>query len=224
MFNKKYISMAVMSFAALSARAELLDNQKAQSSKSFQAYATSEAMLKEAAKVADKFDSFFKLNTNCKNEYSVKPLAYSILKAVDYDDKKGATTGAWKMAFSASKCGTSKTYSAIYVSQPSGSPMVLPYYPGNTLADYKLVKDATNSVMMGAALKTKQPNCREMSIFDMVITKEPVFDTNKKQAGAWEETWTVQACAMRVGIPLKFVPDPDGKGTSFTLSIKPVKN
>lgn len=205
------------------AHADTIDNNNLPSSKAFLAYASSAKMLKEASVIAGKFDEKFQLMTSCKTGYTIKPMKVVVFKPVIFNQKTGATDGAWKLNYFATRCNETKIYNVIFVGQAKGDPLVIPYFPGYTMADYTLVKDATKSVMMGASVLTKQKDCQDMSIFDMFITKIPSFDPNKKFNGQWEENWIVQACSERVTVPIKFFPSMDGKGYNFTVSVKPIK-
>lgn len=204
--------------------AETVTTASIKSNKSFQTYATSSAMLGNAATIARKFDEKFSLVKGCAaNSYTIKPVSLEVLKPLTFTEEKGVTDGAWKLGYEASRCGETKLYNVIFVGQAKGDPFVVPYFPGFTMADYALVKDATRSVMMGASALVKDKHCDDYSIFDMNVAKLPDLKTSQIQPGAWEETWTVQACSQRVNVPIKFVPSKTGKGTEFAVSVKPIK-
>lgn len=207
-----------------STSAETIDTTTIKSNKSFQSFATSSDMLGHAATIARKFDEKFDLAKGCAaKSYTVKPVSLEVLKPLTYSEGKGVTDGAWKLGYEASRCNETKLYNVIFVGQPKGEPLVVPYFPGFSMADYALVKDAMRSVMMGATVLVKDKSCQDYSIFDMAVSKLPDVKTSHLQPTSWEETWTVQVCAQRVHVPIKFVPSKTGKGTEFAVSVKPIK-
>jgi hypothetical protein len=77
--------------------------------------------------------------------------------------------------------------------------------------------------MISAVVKSGQKDCKDIDVFDMRVTEKAhdVVDGGKAQRGVWGETWTLRLCGHLVDVPISFIPDATGGGTSFVIA--PVK-
>ena len=93
-------------------------------------------------------------------------------------------------------------------------------YPGTSIASKLLQKDATLSVF--AAVSVKVNNCTDLSVTDTKLEKMPefnkVYNGQRYASSPWIEEWTVNACGKEVYVPVTFIPDDNGVGTSFAVS------
>lgn len=82
---------------------------------------------------------------------------------------------------------------------------------GGSVANTKLQYDTLMPVY--TAVGTFVDGCKNMSVFDTKVTKEP-YDLKQENGtyvdGKWEELWSVNACGAEVAVPVKFVLDPTG--------------
>jgi len=83
--------------------------------------------------------------------------------------------------------------------------------PGESGADKKLQKGASQIVMMLESFKDKP--CKKSKIVNTEITEHP------KNPGKdpWTELWTVDRCGILVYYKVGFTPSPKG-GTDFVVS------
>ena len=93
---------------------------------------------------------------------------------------------------------------------------------GYTLTDELLRTDimrvATLTVPHLVGRKTgdeKDRACKQMSFMDAMITEIGDGDIGER---TWSEAWTFQLCERTVQVPIKFEPDRNRGGTTFTLS------
>jgi len=102
----------------------------------------------------------------------------------------------------------------------AGSIPVESRLPGVSLADKLLQSNALFNVYVAAGIKVGN-NCRDFSAVNTMITKKPVVAKNADGqlyvASSWEEMWTVKACGKYVNVPITFIPNKNGPGTTFTI-------
>lgn len=93
-------------------------------------------------------------------------------------------------------------------------------YPGTSIASSLLQKDTTMSVF--SAVMFKLPNCTNLSVVDTKLLKMPefnkVYNGQRYASTPWIEEWTINACGKNVYVPVTFIPDDNGTGTSFAVS------
>ncbi|MBI5909842.1 MAG: hypothetical protein HY848_07810 [Betaproteobacteria bacterium] len=81
-----------------------------------------------------------------------------------------------------------------------------------------LVKDAMLSAITAALARSGFKDCKDVDVFDMRVTDAAhnVVEGNKTFKGVWNEVWAFQVCGQMIGVPMTFIPDADGGGTTFT--------
>lgn len=98
-------------------------------------------------------------------------------------------------------------------------------YPGTSIASALLQKDASIAVFSAAGLKVK--NCTDFSVTDTLLQTKPefnkIYNGYRYASTPWFEEWTVNACGKNVFVPIMFIPDDDGLGTSFAVSADNVR-
>lgn len=89
---------------------------------------------------------------------------------------------------------------------------------GKTMANKKLQSNTLPSVYSAAGLKVK--TCQTFSIIDTKVTKKPYnlkYKDGDYVKGEWKELWIVNACGMRVNIPITFILNPSGATYSISM-------
>ncbi len=97
--------------------------------------------------------------------------------------------------------------------------------PGNSLADNVLQRDTLLPVYSAISLKLN--GCDDMAIENTEILTRPEFNKvigNKRYGSTpWKEMWTVKACGEKVFVPVTFVPDPVGVGTTYMIDSSEIR-
>ena len=57
--------------------------------------------------------------------------------------------------------------------------------------------------------------CKQIDFMDAMVTEIGAGDIGDR---TWSEAWTFQVCERTVQVPIKFEPDRNRGGTTFTLS------
>jgi hypothetical protein len=175
-------------------------------------YATQHLFPLRLARVGFDDDRKLGLQTNCNSGYSVAPSSIQVVLPAEFaDGKADPVKGVWLVRYRLTRCGESKIYNAVFVAQDGNVPAILPFYPGSTMANYKLVKDAMALALIQAASAVTGKSCPTPHVFDMQVTKAPANRT-------WDEVWTFNVCGELVDVPMTFAMTEDGRGGSFHSS------
>ena len=201
--------------------ADLLNNKKTE------AYLYSRPMFQTAYRLGVEQDKTFGLHLDCKTQYKLKPVDMAILSPIDFpDDKQHPIKGLWKFRYEFERCGESKIYNVLFLADSKGeAPLSRTYFPGSTRADPVLVKDALTTAAVNALLQSGNKDCKNIDIFDMRVTEPPhdVVEGDKTFKRVWKEIWTFRVCGQMMDVPMTFVPDATGGGTTFTSRVGPTK-
>lgn len=148
-----------------------------------------------------------------------------ILEPLRLDSAGKPVGGAWKEAITETGCGAARQLNALTVVQPDGKTATHPLLPGTTITDPQLQQD---SVQYAAAGMGAMPaGCSQGAIVDTdFIGVEGSAPGALPQPGTvpkpWTERWTLQACAKRVVVGMKFTPDATGTAIQATPVGEPV--
>ncbi len=114
-------------------------------------------------------------------------------------------------------CGQARRYRVLVMIR-GGKASVIALLPGDGYAGPQLQHDA-NLPLAGALgiVLPKGQNCAVDVIDTHLVGAEPPA----KQP--WNELWTVSSCGKRVSVPMQFVPDAVGEGTSIHIESKAIK-
>jgi hypothetical protein len=182
-------------------------------------YITSRPMMEQLGRFGVQQDRQFGLHPDCKSPYNVVLDNIVILSPIDFpDDMQHPVKGIWRFRYQFERCGDRKVYNLIYMANDKGeTPAVKPYFPGTTYAGVILVKDAMNSALQGASVRVDKA-CKNFEIFDMRVSESPhdVVEGATTHKGVWNEIWTFRACGEMVEVPMTFIPDAVGGGTTFS--------
>ena len=155
------------------------------------------------------------LKISCDSKYQVTPLTLVVLSPIVHPEtSQHPMNGIWSYRFNAVRCGATKTYNLMMTAQPGQQPRASMMLPGHTIASPLLIKDAFKVAAPGVAHALGR-NCKELQVFDTVLTKAPHTFTEggRSYPGAWMERWTFQGCGKQVSQAMTFVPD--GKGGTY---------
>lgn len=213
------VMAAALAFPGASHAETVNTSADLQSNKKTTAYLFSRPMFETLFQQGVALDRKFGLQPNCKTQYSVKPYSTTILAPIEFpDNKQNPTKGIWMFRYQLERCGEAKFYNTLFIANGE-APAARPYYPGASHASPVLINDAMMSAITSAALQPGLKGCKDFEVFDMRVT-QPVHDVtegNKTIKGVWDEIWTFKACGRAVDVALRFVPDSNGGGTTFTV-------
>jgi hypothetical protein len=192
--------------------ASAAEDVRAQTIQATTLYATQHLFPLRLTRVGFDDDKKLGLQTNCNSGYSVAPSSIQVVLPAEFTaGKADPVKGAWLVRYRLTRCGESKVYNALFVAQDGNVPAILPFYPGSTMANYKLVKDAMVPALIQAASAGTGKSCTTPNVFDMQVTKAPVNRT-------WDEVWTFNVCGEIVDVPMTFAMTEDGSSASFHSS------
>ena len=189
-------------------------------------YLFSQEQMRELYNAGVFHDRQLGLQQGCKEPHRVKPTALEILTPIDLPEGRShPAQGAWRHRFEFERCGATKTYNVIFVSNNGEHPRVQPYHPGATGASIQLVLDTLKSIVPAVRALAKEQgieDCKELLVADMAMTQTPhdVVEDGKTLIGVWSEKWTILACGRPVDISLEFIPDGKG-GTTYAIRNEP---
>lgn len=191
-----------------------------QNNKKTVAYLYSRPMFDTMYRLGVEQDKKFGLQSDCKSQYKVKPFSASVFSPIDFpDDKQHPTKGIWQIRYQLERCDNSKFYNTLFIANSNGeAPTPRAYFPGSTNASPILVKDAMQSAIMGALIRSGLKDCKDIDVFDMRLTEPPhnVVEGDKTFNGVWNEIWAFRTCGQMIDVAMTFIPDAKGGGTTFT--------
>ena len=123
----------------------------------------------------------------------------------------------WVEVVPGTACGQVRRYRVLVVIR-SGKARVVSLFPGESIASPQLQHDAQlplSGAVAGVVLRGQ--NC-SVDVLDTHLA-EPAPTVPKQP---WNELWTVGACGKRLNVPIQFVPDAVGEGTSIHIESKSV--
>jgi hypothetical protein len=185
-------------------------------------YVLSEPMIKAMRDIGLQQDGKLELLPDCRSDYTVdtKDVSVIVLRPIVFSgDKRDPIEGAWQTRFPLKRCGESKYYNVVFSATPGAAAAIgiAYFHPGTSLADVTLVRDAMSVAWAMAAANSENKGCSYINMLDMDVTEQPhdVVENGATLRGVWKEKWTFLACGTKVDVPMKFVPDADGGGTSY---------
>lgn len=213
----QFLIFAALSFAFTAMAETLSDPGKLQEGSRLYNYLFSKEAHKALFDVGIYWDKQLGLEQDCDSQYDVTPTFLRIHSPIDLPaGANHPTSGIWQYTYKLERCGKSKTYNAIFMSQNGQAPKVKPYFPGHTLASAKLINDALQSAYAAAGVQFKDKQCKKVFIADMAISKPPhdVIKDGVRTRDVWDETWTFSGCGETAEVTITFKPDGQG-GTHF---------
>ena len=129
----------------------------------------------------------------------------------------GLVNATWVETVPGLACGEARRYRVLVIIR-SGKASVISVLPGDSYASPQLQRDAQlplAGAVVGVVLKGQK--CPVDVLDTNLVGSAP---TASKQP--WSELWTVRACGKRMSVPIQFVPDAVGDGTSIHIESKTV--
>jgi hypothetical protein len=169
-------------------------------------------------------DRKFGLQQGCASRYNVKPIGMALVSPIDFPEKRqNPVKGAWTFRYTLTRCGEEKAYNVMfYADEAGGTPLARSYYPGTSAANPKLIYDTMPMAMSTARFRSGSKEARDIEVFDMRIDEPPhdVEENGKVFKKVWSEVWTFKVSGKPVEVPIQFIPDADGRGTTFSIRVK----
>lgn len=123
----------------------------------------------------------------------------------------------WVEVVPGTACGQARHYRVLVVIR-AGKARVVSLLPGDSIASPQLEHDAKLPLSGAvAAFVPKGENCA-VDVLDTHLAGAPPAAAKQ----SWNEIWTVSACGKRLSVPIQFVPDIVGEGTSVHIESKAV--
>jgi hypothetical protein len=129
----------------------------------------------------------------------------------------GLVNATWVETVPGTACGQNRRY-RVLVSIRDGHANVASLLPGESFASPQLELDAEQP--MAKATAEFVPKGQKCGVDVLDTRLEGPAPTASKQP--WSEVWTVATCNRRLNVPIRFVPDAVGEGTSIQIESKSV--
>ena len=98
--------------------------------------------------------------------------------------------------------------------------------PGSSIAGARLQYD-TLWTSVFPVVATIKPKCKVVKVINTEVTDYPeynkVIDGKKYASSSWKELWTLEACKTDIYVPVVFIPDKVGSGTTFSVNVNDIK-
>ena len=129
----------------------------------------------------------------------------------------GVVNATWVESAPGTACGASRRY-RVLVAIRGGNARVAGLLPGDSFASPQLETDAQKPLAAAtAAFVMKGQKCA-VDVLDTRLVGDPPAATNQR----WNEMWTVATCNRKLNVPIEFVPDTVGEGTSIKIESKAI--
>jgi hypothetical protein len=153
------------------------------------------------------------LTTRCKDIHPDWSRASVRLYGAVTLDKDGYPFNAtWAEQVPGTACGEPRRFRALILVS-NGKLDTAPMLPGDSETSAQLASDV-HDPLLGAAegfARDIKPSCA-IDVLDSHLIGSFVAHT------PWQEVWLVNICGHRLNIPITFIPDAKGPGTSFSIS------
>jgi len=153
------------------------------------------------------------LTTRCKDIHPDWSRATHHLYGPVTVDKDGYPfTATWAVQVPGTACGESRRFRAMILVR-DGKLDTAHMLPGDSETSEVLENDVRDPLLSAAEgfARDIKPSCA-IDVLDTHVVGSSV------PHGPWQETWLVNICGHRLNIPITFIPDAKGPGTSFSIS------
>jgi len=127
------------------------------------------------------------------------------------------TNATWVESVPGIACGEHRRY-RVLVTIRGGHAVVAPLMPGESIASPSLEADAQEPLARATAEFIPKGQTCPVDVLDTRLDG----DLPAVSRGAWNEVWTVRTCNRLLHVPIRFVPDMVGEGTSIRIESKAV--
>lgn len=205
--------------------ARALDDVDPQAVQATAAYARQHLSGEKLAQAAHETNQQLGLYADCKADYQPVPVSMQVVTPAEFvDGKADPVKGSWLVRYRVERCGASKVYNAVVVARDGGPPTVQPSYPGTTMANPALLRDAMRTAFLMAGAAGSSKDCKSLHVFDTQVVEGPhdVTEGGQTSKGVWNERWTFSQCGQLIDVTMVFLPSPRG-GIDFHGSVAPVR-
>ena len=157
------------------------------------------------------------LSTSCKDLALQWPEANAkVVRSGQLLTDGQADGTVWEERIPGRACGEARDYRVLVLLR-DGKGQMLPLLPGDGWAGPLLEHDTMLQVVSAATVYTGQ-KCP----VDVVNTHLASGRPAENPKTPWTELWTVHSCGKHFGVPITFVPDDVGDGTSMSVNASKV--
>jgi hypothetical protein len=202
------LAASVVCFAANGLAQGSAAIDKVQAAPQFQATATEQFHAYEA-----------KLTTACTSVSLAWPrAAYKVYGQPQVAGDGNLVNATWVEMVPGTACGQARRYRVLVMIR-GGKATIAPILPGESIASPRLETDAQGPMIAAtAAFVPKGASCPVDVLDTKLVGAAPAAGTKDP----WNEMWLVQTCGKRLNVPIQFVPDAVGVGTSIKIESKAV--
>jgi len=159
-----------------------------------------------------------RLSTACANVSVAWPQAkYKIYGQPQTASDGNLVNATWVEMVPGTACGTPRRYRALVLIR-AGKATVAPILPGESIASPQLENDAQAPLIAATVAFVPKGSKCPVDVLDTTLSGPA--PSQPKQP--WLETWLVQTCGKRLNVPIQFVPDVVGEGTSIKIDSKAI--
>lgn len=123
----------------------------------------------------------------------------------------------WVETVPGTACGEHRRY-RVLVAIRGGKASIAPLLPGDSFAGPQLEADAVAPLTAATAAFVPKGQTCPVDVLDTTLDGP----TPAAEKAAWSEVWTVRTCGKTLRVPIRFVPDVVGVGTSIRIESKMV--
>jgi hypothetical protein len=141
---------------------------------------------------------------------TLRPTGLTVVVPPQFDPSGALQSGTFREAWTGQGCGDSHPILNLWtIAAPGVPPKIFTSYPGDSIADPQLQRDAF-LVAHGGAFKQGVPSCERMDVVNTHFTGfegAPKPTVNGRMAAPWKEDWLLMGCGHAVKVVVHFVPD-----------------
>ncbi len=153
------------------------------------------------------------LTTRCKDIHpDWSHATYGVYGQIEFDKDGYPYKGVWAEKVPGTACGEPRRFRAMIVVR-EGRLDTAHMLPGDSETSAQLESDVRDPMLAAAEgfARDIKPSC----VIDVLDTH--LID-NPAPPNPWHEVWLVNICGHRLNIPITFIPDATGGGTSYSIS------
>ncbi len=136
-----------------------------------------------------------------------------IVAPVQTDAAGKVVAGTWREQVRESGCNADRVLNTITTAGPNGALDTRPLLPGSTIADPQLQRDSVKYA--AGAMGAMPTGCDQGGVLDTRFVGQEgqppgAVPPANGPVRPWTEIWTLQACAKRAVVEMRFTPDATG--------------
>ena len=135
-----------------------------------------------------------------------------------FNEQKQLVSGVWSEMVPGTACGQARNFRALVVIR-EGRIGLSRQLPGTSNTTPSLERDTLVATM--GAVQAHRPQDRLEPPIDVFDT-ELLGPTLPAAHQSWKEVWLIRVSGHEMRVPIEFVPDQNGSGTSFHVNPKDI--